>query len=400
MDSLNRLAEDFSKDTILFIGSGASMSAGLPSWKQLVIWLRDFTSRAGGKVAAANTFIDEGDLLKASGALAIELTKQGKSLSDFFIENENCGVFRSAEPKEVHRLIAMLPTSSIITTNYDLLLEKAYELVDSPIQVVHKGEVEALNKIKRNRISCYLYKYHGCITRPDSIVLDYKQYRAAMHRDNPDIECLKNLIQTKTFVFVGAGLEDPDFNHIRDYIVEINQSSSIEFWAFMRNCESKVEYYKEELGINLINYTSNGGDHSDLLNKLETLSNEIRELSIRKLETIDVAVSRNPNQGRATGSLKQKLLNANAEVMPLDEQIMGFVAFFDTVEKNECFEYLCGYKEHDLEVTSNRVDYLVGRNLLKQTENFLLPVPESYSVEAAELMEDDLIDYLARRSNG
>ena len=189
----------------------------------------------------------------------------------------------------------------------------------------------------RNKLKSYIYKYHGCITNPEKIVLDFKQYNAEKHGLSIDMECLKNLIQTKTFVFIGAGLEDPDFNHVRDYLIHVTQSCNIEFWAFMKNCELKVTHYKQEFGINLISYSGEGHDHSDLLNKLRELLVKISNIDERKTEAVEFAVPIIGVPDRVNGMLRQALIQANEEIIPLDEQILGFVGFFDTVEKEECF---------------------------------------------------------------
>jgi len=399
VELLDKLAKEFNQDTILFIGSGVSNSAGLPSWRKLVDWLRDYTLGLGGDVEAANAFLHDNDLLKASSALISELEERGKSLSDFFEDDDKCSIFRTAEPQEIHQLIRQLPTSSIITTNYDLLLEKSYGMAGCPIQIVHKGENQLLNSISRSSLKSYLYKYHGCISQPQKIVLDYQHYSSLIHGLSSDMDFLKSLIKTKTFVFIGAGLEDPDFNHIRDYLNEINQPCNLEFWAFMRNCEAKVDYFKKYLGINLINYTGQDSDHSDLLNKLEELLSKIISVDERKREAIELVKPVAQYLERNDDHLRQVLVQANENIIPLDEQILGFVAFFDSVAKKSCFGYLNEYKGYELPDISNRIEYLINRKLLKQTENYLLPVRESYSKEAAEIVEDDIMNYLAELEN-
>ncbi|MCH2056359.1 MAG: SIR2 family protein [Thalassotalea sp.] len=79
------------------------------------------------------------------------------------------------------------------------------------------------------------------ITKPEQIVLDFNQYNEEKYGNSIDAECIKNLMQSKVFVFIGTGLEDPDFNHIRDYLINVNEADSIEFWAFMRNCQDEVD---------------------------------------------------------------------------------------------------------------------------------------------------------------
>lgn len=400
MSLLDNLADEFNQDTVLFIGSGVSVPAGLPSWWVLVSWLRDYTREFGCNVEAAEAFLEEDDLINAASALTNELSRLGKSLADFFNDDERCNIFRIAAPQEIHELIAQLPTSSIISPNYDILLEKTYEESGRQLQVVHKGDGELLNNIMRNKLKSYIYKYHGCITNPEKIVLDFKQYNAEKHGLSIDMDCLKNLIQTKTFVFIGAGLEDPDFNHVRDYLIHVTQSCNIEFWAFMKNCERKVTHYKQEFGINLISYSVEGHDHSDLLNKLQELLVKISNVDERKTEAVEFAVPIIGVPDRVNGMLRQALIQANEEVIPLDEQILGFVGFFDTVEKEECFRYLNVHKGNDLNEVSNRIDYLVQRKLLKATDHFLLPVKENYSIEAAEQLEDDIMEYLMENENG
>ncbi|MEZ8990482.1 SIR2 family protein [Vibrio breoganii] len=399
MSLLNDLAEEFDQDTILFIGSGVSAPSGLPSWWVLVSWLRDYTNGLGGNVDAANAFLEEKNLLNAANALTSELESLGKSLSDFF-SDKRCDIFRSAVPQKIHELIALLPTSSIITPNYDVLLEKAYEATGSQLQVVHKGDRELLNDIVRGKLKEYIYKYHGCITKPEKIILDFKQYNSEKFGLSIDMEILKNLIQAKTFVFIGAGLEDPDFDHVRDYLIHVVEPQNIEFWAFMRNCEAKVAYYKQEYGINLISYTGEDRDHSDLLNKLQDLLMKISFIDERKAEAVGFASPDVVASDRVHGILREALVLANEEVIPLDEQILGFVAFFDTVEKEKCFRYLHVHKGNDLDEVSNRIDYLVQRQLLKATDHFLLNVKDNYSVEAAEQVEDDIMEYLMEKENG
>ncbi|MEC4089358.1 SIR2 family protein [Pseudoalteromonas rubra] len=399
MSLLNDLAEDFNQDTILFIGSGVSAPSGLPSWWTLVSWLRDFTNELGGDVDAANAFLDEKNLLSAACALMSELEGLGKSLTDFF-NDEMCDIFRSANPQKIHELIALLPTSSIITPNYDVLLEKTYKAAGSQLQVVHKGERKLLNCIVRGKLKDYIYKYHGCITKPEKIVLGFKQYNSEKYGLSIDMEILKNLIQAKTFVFIGAGLNDPDFDHVRDYLIHVIEPQNIEFWAFMRNCEAKVNYYKKEYGINLISYTGEGLDHSDLLNKLEELLIKISCIDERKAEAVEFISSDVVDSDRVHGTLRETLVLANEEVIPLDEQILGFVAFFDTVEKDKCYRYLHAHKGNDLDEVSNRIDYLVNRKLLKATDHFLLNVKDNYSIEAAEQVEDDIMEYLMEKENG
>ncbi|MGF1719256.1 SIR2 family protein [Vibrio kyushuensis] len=400
---MDKLAEDFDSDTVLFIGSGASIPSGLPSWKTLVMWLEDYTSRLGGNTAVANDFLEEStnDLINATSALTSELESHGKSLKDFFNDDENCSIFRSAEPKEIHHLIAELPTSCIVTPNYDLLIEKVYKSLERQIQVVHKSDTVSLNKIMRSKLKQYVYKYHGCVTMPDDIVFDFKSYRKEIHGNSVDLDCLKHLIQSKTLVFIGSDVNDPDFNHIRNYVTEAYNSSSLEFWAFMKNTTpERVKFYQKEYGINLISYDEKNGDHSDLNNKLKVLLKKIREVDERKVEDIESSVLKQKEQTKTVGVLRAALVDENEKIIPLDEQILGFAALFDTVAKEKLMEYLTQFRGYEQSLVSNRVEYLLKRSLLNETEHYYLAVKGEFSIEAAVQIEDDIMEFLMERIDG
>ncbi len=401
MGFIEQLAQEFDQDTVLFIGSGASLPAGLPSWGKLIDWLRDYANKFNSNLEVADTYIKSEDHVEAASALTMELEKQDKMLSDFFIEYPECKIFESAQPCEIHNLLLNLPTNSIITPNYDLLIEKEFlKKNGSDIRVVLQNEPNTLNEINRGRLKDFLYKYHGCITKPKNIVLNDEDYNKIIHKPSPDTECLKNLIQSKTFVFIGAGLKDPDFNHIRNYLIQINQPQNIEFWAFMRNCHAEVDFYQHKYGTNLINYEGENTDHSDLLNKLSELLKKINELDKKKLSDVDIATRQDIEPTKQEGDLRQTLVSANEKILPVDEQILGFVAFFDGIERAECENYMVGFKKTTIEVTKNRITYLINHNLIKTTEHYLLPMRESFSVEAAELIEEDIMVFLAGRENG
>ncbi|MCL1078803.1 hypothetical protein D5R81_12740 [Parashewanella spongiae] len=397
-DNLNKLAEIFDQDTVLFIGSGVSAQANLPSWKELVEWLTDYTSTSGGNVKTASSFIGKGDLIKAATALTDELNKTNKSLPDFFTNYKKCSIFKSAAPQKIHQLISKLPTRALITPNYDLLLEQTF---NSHIQVVHRSNIDVLNDIKHGRLRNFIYKYHGCITCPESIILNYEHYNRATHSNKIDFEALKCLLQTKTFVFIGAGLNDPDLNYIQEYLTEVLGTNSLNIWAFMKNCTDEVQFYREHCGVNLINYTGdseNPKDHSDLLNQLEFLVKKVKEHHSLDSRSLGSDIQNTPSD--TTNLVRQTLVTANEKIIPVDEQILGFVSFFDNVKKEDCIEYATGFKRFERSDVNNRIEYLINQQLLKSTNHFLLSSRNELTQEAAKLVEDDIIMFLGEYENG
>ena len=83
---------------------------------------------------------------------------------------------RDARPTALLEILARLPIDTVWTTNYEQLLESAYEAAGRRVEV--KLSIENLAQARRGR-DVTLYKMHGCITQPHQAIL---RSRAAEHR--------------------------------------------------------------------------------------------------------------------------------------------------------------------------------------------------------------------------
>lgn len=401
MDKIQELANAFSGETILFIGSGASRRSGLPFWGELIEWLKEYCAEQGGDTTTAQVLINKKQLLDAASELTHQLQLKDKSLADFFNEYEKNNVFRDAEPSEVHQLLEKLPSQLFVTPNYDLLLEKTFGKNDG-FTVVNRGDKVGIGALLFGELKSYAFKYHGCIESPEDIVLTYEQYNDDIHNYTDELDCLKTLVKTKTIVFIGAGLEDPDFKFVRDELVARSGADRLRIWAFMSDCSDEVEYYKRTHGINLISYKSEN-NHAELLVKLDELVKSIIEVDESKKAAANMVMQEANtivHQENGEINLREVLVAANEEIIPLDEQILGFVALMDVVQKSECTDFLVDFKGNSEADVGNRIDYLVNRELIKQTQHHLMSVKERYSTEAAMGIEDDVMAYIAERENG
>jgi hypothetical protein len=127
---------------------------------------------------------------------------------------------RFAVPGEDHNLATMFGNelaeipyfNRFVTTNWDPFLERSLEVM---VPTVEDRDLAFWDDRKRQ-----VLKIHGCITRPYSIVATTTDYERCV-RDNPLIfNKLKDLMATKTFLFVGYSLRDSDFQFIWDGIVK------------------------------------------------------------------------------------------------------------------------------------------------------------------------------------
>jgi hypothetical protein len=123
-------------------------------------------------------------------------------------------------PLRTHQAIARLPLAVIVTTNWDCLLDEALSAAGKQVvRVVDNYEVAFAN--------CgdvLLVKMHGSIERPDSIILTERDYQEFFERLPSLVDMLLYFFATRTFMFVGYSLADPNFKqmylqvtrHLRD----------------------------------------------------------------------------------------------------------------------------------------------------------------------------------------
>lgn len=137
---------------------------------------------------------------------------------------------------------------TIITTNYDHLIEQAAEENGEFLQVVSQDLDLPYRKAGKE-----LIKMHGDFEH-DNFVLkedDYLHY----HKNYKLIEnYVKSLIGTKTVLFVGYSLSDPDVKHIFSWVKEVLDKHFQRAYLIVTgrtSDQSEVEYFRH-LGVNLI----------------------------------------------------------------------------------------------------------------------------------------------------
>ncbi|UKA72238.1 SIR2 family NAD-dependent protein deacylase [Arthrobacter sp. FW306-06-A] len=189
-----------------FMGAGISISAGAPTWSELLGRLAKAAnlSKPERKALKELSNLDQAAVLrtyfeeKFPGAGDIRF---GRTVSEA-VNMQQYGLAPS--------LLACLPSSGAITLNYDTLFEKASKDAGSPRTVI-PGEKPDDSTAATHK---WLLKLHGSVDQPETIVLtrdDYLGYSATR-------EALSALVKahliTHHLLFVGFGLADDHFHEI------------------------------------------------------------------------------------------------------------------------------------------------------------------------------------------
>lgn len=199
---------------ILFVGAGASMQLGLPSWRQLV-----------DHIARELDF--DPDIFRTFGT---DLT-----LAEYYrITKGQIGPLRSWMDREwhssstdisksrVHELIAAMSLDLIYTTNYDRWLERAFDHFKKPyVKVANVGD---LAKITGGRTQ--IVKFHGDFDDDSSIVLDETSYFERLEFESPlDIK-LRSDVLGRSVLFIGYSLSDINIRYLFFRLANLWKKSS------------------------------------------------------------------------------------------------------------------------------------------------------------------------------
>lgn len=190
---------------IPFVGAGMSKSAGCPEWRE---YLLNLCPEAGFDQAAMRQRLEEqGDY---EGVMHDLVTKLGEARFNLDFE-------RDFKPRDdfggaVMRLPSLFD-SAAITTNFDRVLEVAYER--SGKAFVEKNTGRGLVNAFYRAIPAgerYLLKLHGNLDNATERVLNRTEYEAAygndgnIHFDFPVPKLLKRLYTSFSFLFLGCSL--------------------------------------------------------------------------------------------------------------------------------------------------------------------------------------------------
>ncbi len=206
-------------NVVLLLGAGASLGAknsqgdSIPSTQKLARKIADkFLGGSHGDDAlqiVSELAISESDLMTVQE----------------FIRDLYCDF----HPAKFHQLLATFRWYGLATTNFDLIIERAYEACDKRRQelvTMFKNGDRVDERASSPRNLMFL-KLHGCISRtqdPDiPLILTVEQY--ITHREGRDrvFSHLKDWGYEHPIVFVGHSLQDPD---IRQMLLELGRSEA------------------------------------------------------------------------------------------------------------------------------------------------------------------------------
>jgi len=238
-------------NAVVFCGAGVSVEppAGLPGWRKL----RDYTLNAIAQKdeSLAEYLTDITSIKRTTNSYEIGFTPEvvasqiAKLCPNYF----EC--FRSLEqgdPNANHRYLAKIAKHGhlkyIITTNWDLFLEQA--LLNENIEYkVYRTEEEFTSfKKSDNQYSVHLFKLHGCISIPTTIIAAVEQEAKGLSFGK--IAVLDELQSKFWFIFFGYSGADLKLN--LDYLRMVSMKDKAKgfVWNFLK-LDKNIESIPSEI---------------------------------------------------------------------------------------------------------------------------------------------------------
>jgi hypothetical protein len=112
-----------------------------------------------------------------------------------------------------HALLASLPVTETVTTNYDTLFERASRAAGYPTAILPYESTEGKRR--------WLLKMHGCVEHLDDIVLTREDFMRYAESRGALAAIVQAMLITHHMLFVGFSLRDDNFLRIADEVRKV-----------------------------------------------------------------------------------------------------------------------------------------------------------------------------------
>jgi NAD-dependent SIR2 family protein deacetylase len=184
-----------------FIGAGVSVAGGFPTWKDHL--------RQQGKTAGIAADTIEAHLAKGEYEAVIETIESTRG-ADVFAQEIRDAFSKTGSLEDITLRISELFSDTLITTNYDHLLEQCFDIgPGEEVQVINS--TGAMEQPDPDKVT--IIKLHGDILAPQRCILGKNQYDEAYGKTDIDLtkpipKLLRYHYTTSSLLFIGCSLNN------------------------------------------------------------------------------------------------------------------------------------------------------------------------------------------------
>jgi hypothetical protein len=234
------------------VGAGMSLNAKLPPGKTMPLW-----AKLGERLSEDLIDFSPTGTLDVISAFQHEFDRS--KLIERLIDILHV---KDAQPGRAHVAFCEIPFDIVCTTNFDFLLERQYERGPGHVYTVVDEEQLSINGSPSGTL---LLKIHGDLHHPSRLVVTEEDYDGFLTKYPLIATYLANLLITKTAVFAGYSLDDPDFRQIWNIVASRLGRTRRMAYAIMVNAgPSEIARY-ERRGVKIINLPGPKSLYGDIL---------------------------------------------------------------------------------------------------------------------------------------
>ncbi len=265
-------------ELVLFIGAGASMLLGLPSWSGLADKALNELREKG--------FLNYSEL----DQLKTLETKKQLSIASFIAEENSYTLTLEkylkgkSEGDSIYKAINDIGCPCV-TTNYDELIAPRFvETKDgstTDLPVIRISEREEFFAKYLNEPGTVIH-LHGAVSKPETMIVTTKNYLEHYEHENVQ-EFLGELFEKKTILFLGYGLEEAEIlEHIlrRGSVEPTQDRRRFALQGFFRSQEPLYKnlhnYYEKSFGVHLLGFIRDHNNYNCLEGLVKSWANRIK----------------------------------------------------------------------------------------------------------------------------
>ena len=262
---------------LLFVGSGISKAANndMPTWPAFIESLSEHLPKIKDK-ALVRRMIKQNSLLDAA-----QIISDGVSRPELNRAFRNTFGIAPTPHHEIYQSLLDLDAKTIVTTNYDELLEKNFEFYSSgnaSYIVCRYTSSDLLDNLRSPQRT--IVKAHGCITELSGLVLDRASYFRARQNNHGFFAILSSLCTVNTVLFLGCSLGDPDMQMVLENVHLVSESTHSHYAVLSRQeHRSIVNSMKQTYNIDSIEYPK--GDHDIVPEIISDLALAVKDVRHR-----------------------------------------------------------------------------------------------------------------------
>lgn len=284
--NLKQIISEQTIPTVIWVGSGLSVDAGVPTWaglrRVLEKALEDKAQSLDKEDGA--TLLKKGAAIKQDDNLWVAFERYRQVLGATTYKTRIKEAFNPALKADIpdpYKLLWKLPVKGILTLNIDHLLTRAFT-------EVHPGKRPSTligMDIARLQSSIFEQSFignlHGSLDDYESWIFTKSDLRG-LTNDESFMTVIRGLLSSFVNVFVGISPDDEAIGGHLDALADQGVQGQRRFWITHRS-DATTDNWAEQAGISRIVYTLEGQGHASLCDALTELANAIpMEVEIKR----------------------------------------------------------------------------------------------------------------------